>query len=380
MRSGLGLVAAAAWVVAGCGGGAPQASFPDGGTTPAEEAGAGQDAAPPGDAGATGLHVEGNRLMDRGGPVRLLGVNHSGAEYACVQGYGIVEGPSDDSLALPMLTWKINTVRLPLNEQCWLGINGIDPKYSGAAYRDAIAAQVATLRAHGLYVVLDLHWAAPGAHVPKEQQPMADADHAPAFWQSVAARFKDDAGVVFDVFNEPYIDTSNASTQDPWACLRDGCTIIKGQNLGGSYASAGTQSLVDAIRATGATNVIMVPGLAYSSDLSGWLAHQPKDPLGQIAASLHLYNFNGCTDAACFTSRYEAVAKAVPLVTGENGENDCGHTFIDAYMTWADARGVSYLGWTWNVWDCASGPALITAYDGTPTAFGAGLKQHLLGL
>lgn len=370
--------------IAGCGAG-PQPAFPDGRTRAPDAADAsGDDAGSPPDtaagAGGSGLHVEGSQLIDHGRVVRLLGVNHSGAEYACVQGNGIVEGPSDDSLALPMLTWKINTVRLPLNEQCWLGINGLDPQVSGAAYRSAIAAEVGALRARGLYVVLDLHWAAPGAHVPREQQPMADADHAPDFWRSVAARFKDDPGIVFDVYNEPYIDTNNARTQDPWACLLSGCTITRPSSWSGTYQSAGTQSLVDAIRSAGATNVILVPGLAYTSDLSGWLAHRPSDPQKAIAASLHLYNFNGCTDAACFTARYDAVARAVPLVTGENGEDDCGHAFVDAYMTWADAHGVSYLGWTWNVWDCATGPALIKAYDGTPTAYGAGLKQHLLGL
>ena len=46
-------------------------------------------------------------------------------------------------------------------------------------------------------------------------------------------------------------------------------------------------------------------------------------------------------------------------------------------MTWADAHGVGYLGWTWNAWDCSSGPALISDYTGTPTAFGQGLKTRL---
>src|SRR6266571_7113825 len=43
----------------------------------------------------------------------------------------------------------------------------------------------------------------------------------------------------------------------------------------------------------------------------------------------------------------------------------------------ADAHGISYLGWTWDTWDCASGPALISNYDGTPTAFGIGFRNHL---
>jgi hypothetical protein len=68
------------------------------------------------------------------------------------------------------------------------------------------------------------------------------------------------------------------------------------------------------------------------------------------------------------------------VVTGELGENDCAHGYIDQYMPWADAQGISYLGWTWDTWNCNNGPALISNYDGTPTAFGAGFRDHLAAL
>jgi hypothetical protein len=184
---------------------------------------------------------------------------------------------------------------------------------------------------------------------------------------------------VFDLYNEPYIDTSNAQTTDPWACWLSGCTITKSDTgTTGNWQSAGMQQLVDAVRKTGATNVLMLGGLAYSNDLSGWLAHVPSDPLGQIAASFHDYNFNTCAGASCWASTIAPVAQKHPVITGELGEDDCGHGFVDSYMAWADTNGVSYLGWTWNVWDCKSGPALITDYTGATTGFGAGIKAHLL--
>lgn len=335
-----------------------------------------------GPASAQGLHVEGNTLVDQGKTVRLLGVNHSGGEYACVGngGYGIFEGPTDATLVMPMLAWKANAIRIPLNEQCWLGINGLKPAYSGKNYQDAVAALVAMIRKNGMYVILDLHWAAPGATVPKDQQPMADADHAPDFWSSVATAFMGDQGVVFDLFNEPYLDSGNTNGTDPWTCLESGCTVSGQMGLAGTYASAGTQSLVDAIRKTGSKNVIMVPGIAYTNDLSGWLAHEPNDPAKNLVASFHQYNFNTCHDASCWDSVLKPIAAQVPLVTGELGEDDCAHGFIDGYFKWADALGVSYLGWTWNTWSCGMGPALITDYTGAATGFGAGFKAHLLSL
>ena len=54
------------------------------------------------------------------------------------------------------------------------------------------------------------------------------------------------------------------------------------------------------------------------------------------------------------------VAAQVPLTLSEIGENDCAHGFVDTLMNWADAHAVGYLGWTWNNWDCSSGPALGT--------------------
>ncbi len=37
--------------------------------------------------------------------------------------------------------------------------------------------------------------------------------------------------------------------------------------------------MVTAIRSTGATQPIMLGGLSYANDLSGWLANEPSDPL-----------------------------------------------------------------------------------------------------
>src|SRR5439155_20756503 len=113
---------------------------------------------------ALSIRVSGNHLVDGNGQtVRLLGVNRSGSEYACVGGtsgtpWGVFEGPSDAASVQVMASWKINTVRVPMNEDCWLGINGADARYSGANYQNAIVNYVNLLHQYGLYAVLDLHW------------------------------------------------------------------------------------------------------------------------------------------------------------------------------------------------------------------------------
>jgi endoglucanase len=92
---------------------------------------------------------------------------------------------------------------------------------------------------------------------------------------------------------------------------------------------------------------------------------------------VHNDNFGGCKTEACWSANVGPVAARVPVVTGELGEDDCAHGYVDRYLTWADAKGISYLGWSWNVMDCEDGPALISDYKGTPTAYGVGLRDHL---
>jgi endoglucanase len=310
------------------------------------------------------VSVQGNQLVTAsGGPIRLLGVDRSGTEYACAQGWGIFDGPSDRASIAAIASWHVNAVRVPLNEDCWLGINGVNPAYSGANYQSAIRTYVASLNAAGLVAILDLHWSAPGTELALGQQQMADADHSPAFWSSVAATFRTDSGVVFDLYNEPH-DIS-------WDCWLNGCTTVSG------WRTAGMQALLNAVRSVGAAQPVMAGGLNYAGDLSGWLAHEPVDPRHQLIASAHVYNFSQCNTPTCWDQTIVPVAASVPVITGELGENDCAAGFIASYMAWADAHGISYLGWSWNTAGCSSGPALITSYSGTPTNFGAGYQAHL---
>ena len=324
-----------------------------------------------GAASAVTVKVVGNHLVNGAGQtVRLLGVNRSGTEYGCAQGWGIFDGPSDAASIAAMKTWNVNSVRVPLNEDCWLSLNGVNPAYSGANYQSAVSNYVNALQSAGIVPVLDLHWNAPGTSLANGQQLMADADHSPAFWTSIASYFKSNPGVIFDLYNEPH-DIS-------WSCWLNGCTTS------GGWVSAGMQQMVNAVRATGATQPIMVGGLNWGGDLSQWLAYEPVDPLHQLVASVHIYNFSQDNTLASWNQTIAPVAAQVPVVTGEMGENDCATGFITQYMAWADSLGISYLGWTWDStasgWSCGSGPALIVDYTGTPTNFGIGLQQHLLSL
>src|SRR3954447_7230072 len=79
-----------------------------------------------------------------------------------------------------------------LNEDCILGINGVNPAYAGANYMNAITGFVNRLHTHGLYAEISLMWAAPGSQQALDHPPILDADHAPAALQAIGNAFKND--------------------------------------------------------------------------------------------------------------------------------------------------------------------------------------------
>jgi hypothetical protein len=142
------------------------------------------------------------------------------------------------------------------------------------------------------------------------------------------------------------------------------------------------QSLVNAIRSTGARNVIMLGGLQYANDLSGWLTHAPRDPDRNLVASWHFYPWNACNGPLCWNRQVAPVIARIPVVVGEMGETNCADNFINPLMRWLDVRSSSYLAWSWNAtWACTDpGPSLIRSWAGAPTPYGAGYRAHLRAL
>jgi endoglucanase len=334
------------------------------------------------------IAVSGDHLVRWDGrTVVLRGANTSGSEYACVSEHSIFDGPEEASPSSisGMQSWGFNAARVELNESCWLGIQSVKPAYSGQVYQQAIEQYVNELNAAGMYVIIDMHFSSRGG-VKKAtgQVPMPDERYAPAFWSSVANAFKGDPAVIFDLFNEPY-PNRNTDSEASWKCDLDGSA---GDTCKGfSYEAAGMQQLLDSVRATGATNVVTVGGPQYAGDLDKWLQYAPVDPLGQLAASIHIYwkntshpDYSPCYSSSCWNEVLAPLSSRVPIVVGEVGELDCGDTLFPPFLDFADRYGISYLAWAWFVGSCSHEPSLISSYSGTPTPYGIGYREHLESL
>jgi endoglucanase len=335
-----------------------------------------------------GLWVNGNALMAAGQPIQLAGVNRSGTEYSCIQGFGIFDGPADVASVQAISSWHANVVRIPLNEDCWLGINGVAEAYGGVNYQRAIQQFVELLHENGMYAELSLMWGAPGTYRATYQPNAPDADHSPTFWSSLAAVFATDANVILSPWGETTVG---------WACFRDGCRDQATYGpANATYQTAGMQQAVTVMRSAGYGGVISIPCISYANRCANyndgsWLQYQASDPKHQLIAETHVYGKNACADRSCLDTDIAPIAARVPLIFGETGEtydgSECSSSHIQELLGWADAQRprVSYAAWTWNTWGNCS--ALISNYQGEPNKtapagaqYGQYVRDHLAGM
>ena len=118
--------------------------------------------------------------------------------------------------------------------------------------------------------ILDLHWSDAGEWGKQIGQHVMPDQNSLAFWKDVAPAYKNHPAVLFDLYNEPH-DVS----WDIW--LKGGQGEGEGPTAGTParpIEAVGMQALLDAVRATGAKNVVIAGGLDWAYDFSGILDGQ----------------------------------------------------------------------------------------------------------
>ncbi len=230
----------------------------------------------------------------------------------------------------------------------------LQPKLNGefdAAELKWLSGFVEGTTARGLTVLLDPHNYAAyrGKHVGSPEVPHAAfAD----FWRRLALQFKDKPRVQFGLMNEP----KDLPTE--------------------TWADA-AQAAVDAIRATGARNLITLPGNGYTG-AGSWLGNwygtpnaevmgRVRDPLGRMLIEVHQYldADNSGTHAECVSAgigaeRLKAFTEwarghGQRALLGEigGGDNPACAAAIRGAIEYMQANADVWAGWLW--W--AGGPA-----------------------
>jgi hypothetical protein len=286
-----------------------------------------------------GYYTQGNQIFDSAGNVHLFkGIARPSFEFDPA-GLGITREDIQR-----MGAKGANVIRFAVSEGYWLSTHPqFNPQYQ--AYVDRAVQW--TLQS-GMDAIVDLHWSgSPEA----DQQQMADRASI-TFWQEFAQKYKNDGRVIFELYNEPH-DVSAQVWRD------------------GDGQFAGMQQMYDAVRATGANNLVLAGGLDFAYNLETVLPAQQLTGIN-IAYVTHPYKFKSPPPP----QGYDGVTATFPVVATEFGDADvsgigpdsCDATPYTTSIADFTTRGMGWTAWAWTVAPsrCAF-PSLIDKYDGTPT-------------
>lgn len=317
------------------------------------------------------LHVDGNKIKDSNNNiVRLQGANIPSLEWHN-NGENIV-----NSQTHLRDVWKANFIRFPLSQDRWFG-HAPGQTDGGAAYRAVVDGIVSRASTGNYYVLLDLHWSNKGVWGANIGQAVMPDNNSVTFWTNCATRYKNNPAVLFDLYNEPHPGS--------WSVWRDGGTVT---DSGLTYDSPGMQGLLNAVRATGANNVVVAGGRAYAYDLTGimngYALTDTANGRGVVYAA-HVYPWKTDRDA-----KVTVAASAHPILIGECGADTDqtpagGGPVLDTqgvinwsnnHIAWMNTHGYHWTGWSFHR---TAGPAMISDFTNyTPTTWGQIAKNQMV--
>lgn len=244
--------------------------------------------------------------------------------------------------------WGANFIRLPLGEQFWLSSNC---NYS-PGYQAEVSQVVNWITSLGMVALLDLHTNTVQGCEPDKPHNMADELQSPTFWSQVAAQYKSNPLVAFDLYNEPHNITNQV-----WL---DGGLTVDVYYPFQAYQAAGMQQLYYSVRNTGAKNLIFISGL-------NWANNPPSQLVSgnNIVYAAHAYTCPdnpppSCTsltpyDPSSILNTWVTFSSSHPVAVTEFGwpsQND--GTYIANVIAYARSHG---WGWVAFAWEDASYPA-----------------------
>lgn len=308
------------------------------------------------------LRVSGNQLFKGSGEaVRLIGLNIPYMTWSDSSGDKVME-----VLDIALDEWGSNAIRLGVTPELWFGANS-------ESYRATADELIERVAAEGKYVILDNH----SFYLPDED----DIE----FWNDAATRYKNHPNVIFEVFNEPAGCT--------WQQYYEGGTLTyKGLTDWGEEAditidSCGIPKLLETIRATGAENVCILPGIDWSFDLSNVTEadfrefaesvaeiERPDDIEGFVEEYVDKYFMKETTGNGIMYSTHpyptkpsdwdmylQNAALEYPILVGECGPtektdgfirvlSDNDRSYLDTLTDYIDRYELNVTPWAWGAW------------------------------
>jgi endoglucanase len=322
--------------------------------------------------GLPALAVAGNKIVNAqtGRAVLLRGVNRSGFEYSSPEGVGALTktGINEAEISQIVDVWGANIIRLPFNQDWALERQGYDP----APYRADLEAVIAMAARRGAYTLLDLQWldsVTPRGTTggkPNFVAPLPNPDSI-RLWQQLAASWRDEPAVLYDIFNEPH-DALPDDTVPLMGIAEDGSTFpLRTGTVTMNEWQPWARHLIGAIRSENPSAVVFVPGTNWAFDLTG----HPIPGVSGAVYSTHVYVPKGSDWARAFGD----LASAVPVFAGEWGGGDDDTQWGLELAAYFDQHELGWTAWSWADWPWLVDHPPTPPYN--PTRFGSLVRDAL---
>ena len=275
------------------------------------------------------------------GPLRVQGnlLQDSNGLFVTLQG---TQAPADLGLkyAGTMFStirqrWNMNAVSLPLSVE----------ESETAGYFDRIEEIVRRANQSELLVILAAH--EDGAALP--------SDRTAAFWKQCAAHFKNNSRIIFDLFSEPSAEDipghkPGVRTDAEWLFWLRGGTDLNGRK------SVGMQALVDAVRSTGAKQIVTVMAFEDEMLLRGFPErYLVSDPnvIYEVCPLNHVHNTDAARDRdfGYLAARVPVLAMDWDFQLDQN-DSEClsvprdpkaAKALVRSHMNYFDTKSISWM-------------------------------------
>lgn len=216
------------------------------------------------------LKVRGNRVVvaDSSEPVLLRGVNRSGLEWAEPDEHGFCSAAAitPSEIEFVVRDWNCNIIRLPFNQD-W-ALNG-RARHSANTYLENLDCVIGWASRCGAYTLLDLQWLDADRSFGGDRNFVAPLPNLYSLdvWNLLAARYRNEPAVLYDVFNEPH----DCLADDPHPLMREDGSLYPMTHRKVTMAEwqPWALRLVDTIRAVNPEALIFVSGVDWGYDLRG---------------------------------------------------------------------------------------------------------------
>jgi endoglucanase len=327
--------------------------------------------------GLPALVTSGNRILraDQMSPVLLRGINRSGLEYSEPNASGFLSAAriTQDEICEIVNGWRANILRIPFNQDWCLNGHGV---HSAEEYLASLDQVIAWAAEFGAYTILDLQWHDVETVYGTTTHPTQGrvANHVPPapnaqtieLWRRLAARYRDETAVIFDLLNEPH-DVLEDDPHPLNLIATDG-TVMPSDELRVTARewSKWATVLVGGIRESKPDGIVMVGGVDWAFDLSGVVVDAPN-----IVYSTHIYSNRRRKDWS------KAIGQhcEIPIFVGEWGGTKQDLEFGASLAAQMQSRGLGWTAWSW-----ADFPPLVEALGvraPNPTPFGALVRNEL---